>query len=238
MNAQMIRVISSPSSSTTGFFTLIFAIGGDATYRDGDAIAVRAMPQSSRWPPPSAASASNPRGLQPAAAAGGLQRLRRRPAAGRGAAPRGRRVGRGRGRASSARSAARARRSRWGFEANENTPELRTHDRYGNRIDEVEFHPAWHELMRLGGRARAPRAALARAAARRPRRPRAPTFMLLIAGRGRGRLPDLDDLLGDPGAAQAARARRGVGAALPLARLRPALRAGRREARARSAGWR
>jgi putative acyl-CoA dehydrogenase len=24
---------------------------------------------------------------------------------------------------------------------------LRTHDRYGNRIDEVEFHPAWHELM-------------------------------------------------------------------------------------------
>jgi hypothetical protein len=26
MNPQMIRVISSPSSSTTGFFTLIFAI--------------------------------------------------------------------------------------------------------------------------------------------------------------------------------------------------------------------
>ena len=33
--------------------------------------------------------------------------------------------------------------------ANENPPTLRTHDRYGNRIDEVEFHPAWHELMRL-----------------------------------------------------------------------------------------
>src|SRR2546421_9827268 len=32
--------------------------------------------------------------------------------------------------------------------ANENPPVLRTHDRYGNRIDEVEFHPAWHELMR------------------------------------------------------------------------------------------
>ncbi|MFI9104005.1 acyl-CoA dehydrogenase family protein [Streptomyces fildesensis] len=31
--------------------------------------------------------------------------------------------------------------------ANENEPVLRTHDRYGNRIDEVEFHPAWHELM-------------------------------------------------------------------------------------------
>ena len=26
---------------------------------------------------------------------------------------------------------------------------LRTHDRYGNRIDEVEFHPAWHDLMRV-----------------------------------------------------------------------------------------
>jgi putative acyl-CoA dehydrogenase len=31
--------------------------------------------------------------------------------------------------------------------ANENPPKLRTHDRYGHRIDEVEFHPAWHDLM-------------------------------------------------------------------------------------------
>jgi putative acyl-CoA dehydrogenase len=34
--------------------------------------------------------------------------------------------------------------------ANENPPKLRTHDRYGNRVDEPEFHPSWHELMRLG----------------------------------------------------------------------------------------
>jgi putative acyl-CoA dehydrogenase len=34
--------------------------------------------------------------------------------------------------------------------ANRFVPELRTHDRFGYRIDEVEFHPAWHELMRLG----------------------------------------------------------------------------------------
>ena len=34
--------------------------------------------------------------------------------------------------------------------ANRNPPVLHTHDRFGNRIDEVEFHPAWHELMRLG----------------------------------------------------------------------------------------
>jgi putative acyl-CoA dehydrogenase len=36
----------------------------------------------------------------------------------------------------------------WGRLANENPPRLRTHDRYGHRIDEVEFHPAWHELLR------------------------------------------------------------------------------------------
>ena len=34
--------------------------------------------------------------------------------------------------------------------ANEHPPVLRTHDRFGERIDEVEFHPAWHELLGLG----------------------------------------------------------------------------------------
>ena len=38
----------------------------------------------------------------------------------------------------------------WGWQANEHEPVLRTHDRYGHRIDEVEFHPAWHQLMRMG----------------------------------------------------------------------------------------
>ncbi len=38
--------------------------------------------------------------------------------------------------------------TRLGFEANENPPVLKTHDRMGNRVDEVEFHPAWHELMK------------------------------------------------------------------------------------------
>jgi putative acyl-CoA dehydrogenase len=37
----------------------------------------------------------------------------------------------------------------WAELANRNSPVLRTHDRYGNRIDEVEFHPAWHHLMRV-----------------------------------------------------------------------------------------
>jgi putative acyl-CoA dehydrogenase len=31
--------------------------------------------------------------------------------------------------------------------ANENGPTLKTHDRYGHRVDEAEFHPAWHELL-------------------------------------------------------------------------------------------
>lgn len=33
--------------------------------------------------------------------------------------------------------------------ANRYTPELKTHDRFGNRIDWVDFHPSWHELMSL-----------------------------------------------------------------------------------------
>ena len=35
----------------------------------------------------------------------------------------------------------------WARQANENPPVLRTHDRYGNRVDVVEYHPAYHELM-------------------------------------------------------------------------------------------
>jgi putative acyl-CoA dehydrogenase len=31
--------------------------------------------------------------------------------------------------------------------ANRHHPELTTYDRFGNRIDEVEFHPSWHWLM-------------------------------------------------------------------------------------------
>jgi putative acyl-CoA dehydrogenase len=38
----------------------------------------------------------------------------------------------------------------WGVEANRHTPELDTHDRWGRRIDEVRFHPAYHQLMDFG----------------------------------------------------------------------------------------
>ncbi|HCE60233.1 MAG TPA: DNA alkylation response protein [Janibacter terrae] len=36
---------------------------------------------------------------------------------------------------------------RWADLAQRNTPRLVTHDRWGHRVDEVEFDPAWHELM-------------------------------------------------------------------------------------------
>jgi len=38
---------------------------------------------------------------------------------------------------------------KWGEDANRYSPRLVTHDRFGNRIDQVEFHPAWHALMEL-----------------------------------------------------------------------------------------
>ncbi|WP_328937326.1 acyl-CoA dehydrogenase family protein [Streptomyces tauricus] len=39
---------------------------------------------------------------------------------------------------------------KWGVLANENPPKLLTHDRYGERLDEVEFHPSWHRLLGKG----------------------------------------------------------------------------------------
>ncbi len=38
----------------------------------------------------------------------------------------------------------------WATQANENPPKLNVVDRYGHRLDEVEFHPAWHQLLRQG----------------------------------------------------------------------------------------
>ncbi len=60
-----------------------------------------------------------------------------------------------------------------GQQANANPPRLSTHDRHGRRIDEVEFHPSWHAVMRaamahelhnLPWRASRPGAQVARAA--------------------------------------------------------------------------
>jgi putative acyl-CoA dehydrogenase len=38
----------------------------------------------------------------------------------------------------------------WAMQANRNPPQLKQFDKYGQRLDEVEFHPAYHQLMHLG----------------------------------------------------------------------------------------
>lgn len=43
-----------------------------------------------------------------------------------------------------------------GFLANRHPPELHAFDRYGQRVDEVEYHPAYHELMALAVEHRMP----------------------------------------------------------------------------------
>ena len=98
----------------------------------------------------------------------------------------------------------------WGFEANEHPPELHTHDRYGHRIDEVRFHPAWHAPDAHGCRPGAARRAVARAEAggacgtcRR--------VLRLVAGGGRAWLPDLDDVRQHPGIAHGASGGRRMG---------------------------
>ncbi|MEU4657677.1 acyl-CoA dehydrogenase family protein [Streptomyces sp. NPDC023723] len=48
------------------------------------------------------------------------------------------------------RSCGSAQAREWGTQANERPPVLRSHDRYGHRLDEVDFHPAWHRLLGKG----------------------------------------------------------------------------------------
>ncbi len=37
----------------------------------------------------------------------------------------------------------------WGFQANDEPPQIVRHDRSGRRVDDIEFHPSWHRLMEL-----------------------------------------------------------------------------------------
>ena len=124
-----------------------------------------------------------------------------------------------------------ATRMTWGRAGQRDRPCCRTHDRYGHRIDEVELDPAWHGLMRAGVERRDPRAAVARAAARRARRPRRAVSVLRSQAKAGVGCPSDDDLRRGPGAARAARARRRVGAAAHEPDLRPGAQARRREAR-------
>src|SRR6516165_6956092 len=90
------------------------------------------------------------RSIQPATRADRVRRRRRCGDAERAAA-RGGRLGRDAVR-ELGRLAGIAQVQEQGRQANENPPKLRTHDRFGNRVDEVEFHPAWHELMTVAVR--------------------------------------------------------------------------------------
>src|SRR6202022_888747 len=106
----------------------------------------------------------------------------------------------------------------WGFQANANPPQLRTHDRFGNRIDEVEFHPAWHRLMKVAighGLHAMPRATSRCACGARG------GVLRLVSGRGRPRMSGVDDLRGCACAPQPTRRRREEGAAHDEPRLRP-----------------
>ena len=100
----------------------------------------------------------------------------------------------------------------WGRLANENRPVLHTHDRYGHRIDEVEFHPAWHELDAPVDPQRAALDAVDERSAQPARRAGGAVHDRDPRG-GRRRLPDDDDLRRRAGPARVPRARRGVGAA-------------------------
>ena len=75
---------------------------------------------------------------------------------------------------------------------------LHTHDRYGHRVDRVEYHPAYHELMRVAianglrgavGADAGPGAHVARAAK-----------MIVWSQVDAGHVPDIDDVLGRAGA--------------------------------------
>ncbi len=123
--------------------------------------------------------------------------------------------------ARSARIAGRRETIELGRLANENPPKLRTHDRFGNRIDEVEFHPAWHELMdvdvahglhALPWREPEPGAHVARAAA----------FMCLSQAEAGIGCPISMTYSVIPALRAQPELADGLGAALPLARLRPA----------------
>ena len=71
-------------------------------------------------------------------------------------------------------------------------PRLLTHDRYGHRVDEVEYVPAYHQLMETAVGHGLHAAPVGRRPAGRPRR--AGREVHGLVGRRRARLPDLDDL--------------------------------------------
>ncbi len=116
----------------------------------------------------------------------------------------------------------------WARLANRHTPELHTHDRFGHRIDRVEYHPAWHHLMALAvGNA-------VHALPWRERRPgahavKAALAFLMNQGENGVCCPMAMTFAAVPALTGRARAGRGMDAPHPLDRLRRALHPGARQ---------
>src|SRR5579875_3801223 len=172
--------------------------------------------------------AHDARGDEPATAARRVRPVRDRPRARGWAGARGRRLGGGAGarlRRHSRRRAVRLGPAGQCLPAGAPHPRpLRAPHRRGGVPPRVARPHATRD------RARAARAAVARGAPGRARRPRG-ALLPPVAGRGRARLPRLDDLRGPAGAARAVRRRRRMGAPVHLDDVRPAPAAGGAEGR-------
>ena len=112
-----------------------------------------------------------------------------------------------------------------GFDANKYPPILRTLDRYGHRLDEVDFHPAWHALHGHRAARRPAFEPLGRSEARRACGARR-RHLHAQPDRERGLLPARHDLRLGAELAPCAGDRGGMAAEDFRARLRQALPAG------------
>ena len=126
----------------------------------------------------------------------------------------------------------------WGRQANENPPVLRTHDRYGHRIDEVEFHPAYHKLMDVADLARAALAALDRGAPRRRTSRARPLFMVMGQAEGGHECPISMTYSAVPALRATPELAERVGAAPDVDLVRPAAACRPPTRPARSSAWR
>ena len=120
-----------------------------------------------------------------------------------------------------------------GVLANRHHPELAPYDRYGNRVDEVRFHPSWHWLMTRAVGHGLQAAPWERQEAGDPHAARPPGrgLLRLVADRAGPRLPDLHDLRRRPGAAGRAGGGQGVDPAARGDDVRPRPATRRRQGR-------
>ncbi len=107
--------------------------------------------------------------------------------------------------------------------ANTETPVLKTHDRQGNRIDIVEFHPAYHALMRRSMASGLHSSVWENGADETGRRHqvRAARFYLTVAARIRASVPDHHDQCVAGGADGEPEAVSRMGAAHHAPQIRP-----------------